>query len=384
MRALLAIAIACLALPAAADAGYTRIVNRENGWCLEGNQAGDVYVNPCAAGNSGQIWERWDGGWTRNVATGLCLKADGKLTPDSIHGAPCVWAEPRLNWLHWYGGWYERAAFDASAAECLSRLSGSEHDVTGIACANPSGPNPPAEEWYAVEATLPAPPASPPPPPPNPCVPAVAAQGLKLRVGFRHSRRVALAPYGARRRVHGRLLTADGKPVPGVGFCVGAQRSERGPVRPVGLVVSDAHGRFGYTIGRGPSGAAGSYTAPGARPRRAASCCGCVRLCAWARRAAPAQRAVARPARAPGRGAAAQPAGRDPGLAGRPLGNEGHPADRPRGPFPLGLPLRRARSASAQYRFRARVVSPAGLALLDRRLARRRRPRQRLASPSPG
>ena len=84
-------------------------------------------------------------------------------------------------------------------------------------------------------------------------MPAASAQGLKLRVGFRHSRRVALAPYGARRRVRGRVLTADGKPVPGVGFCVGAQRSERGHVRPVGLVVSDAHGRFGYTIGRGPS-----------------------------------------------------------------------------------------------------------------------------------
>jgi hypothetical protein len=255
MRAFLAIALASLVLPAAADASYTRIVNRENGWCLEGNQAGDVYVNPCAGGNGAQIWERWDGGWTRNVGTGLCLKADGKLTPDSIHAAPCVWAEPRLNWLHWYGGWYERAAFDAVAAECLSRLPSSEHDVTGIACENPNGPNPPAEEWYAVEASLPAPPAPPPPPPPppNPCVPAAPAQGLKLRVGFRHSRRVAHAPYGARRRVHGRLVTADGKPVPGVGFCVGEQRSERGPVRPVGLVVSDAHGRFGYTIGRGPS-----------------------------------------------------------------------------------------------------------------------------------
>ena len=255
MRAFLAMLLVCLALPAAAEAGYTRIVNREDGWCLDASPSGDVFVNPCAATSASQVWERWDGGWTRNVASGLCLKTEGSFNPGSIHAAPCVWGEPRFNFLHWYGGWYERARFDAFPEECLSRLPGSEHDVTGVVCANPNGPNPPGELWYAMETTLPSPPVppQPAPPPPNPCVPAAAAQGLKLRVGFRHARRVALAPYGARRRVRGRLLTADGKPVPGAGFCVGAQRSERGPVRPVGLVVSDAHGRFSYTIGRGPS-----------------------------------------------------------------------------------------------------------------------------------
>ena len=197
MRTFLAIVLASLALPAVANAGYTRIVNGENGWCLDGNPAGDVYVNPCDARSSTQIWERWDGGWTRNVATGLCLKADGKLHPESIHAAPCVWGEPRFNWLHWYGGWYERAAFDAFACECLSRLSGSEHDVTGVVCANPNGPNPPAASSgtpsrrrsaaLALALALAGASAGPTHACPRP------AQGLKLRVGFRHSRRVALA-----------------------------------------------------------------------------------------------------------------------------------------------------------------------------------------------
>jgi hypothetical protein len=250
------------AFPVAAHASYENIVNNESAWCLESNQAGDVYINPCQPGNDRQMWERWNAGWTRNVATGLCLRGDGHFNAASIHTAPCTWNEPRLNWLHWHGGWYQRASFDAQGfmtpPECLSRLVGSEHDITGVECKNPLGPNPPREEWYAVEATSLSPPPPPPPPPPpappaEPCEPSPGESGLRLRVRFRRSGRVATASYGRRLRVHGRLVTADGAPVANATFCVGTQSSARAPVRAAASIVADARGRFSYMLRPGPS-----------------------------------------------------------------------------------------------------------------------------------
>jgi hypothetical protein len=254
------IVLACAALsviapPTRAQAAYYHIVNKGSNWCLDSNPAGDVYLNPCQPDSNAQLWERWDRGWTRNVATGLCLVGAGLFTPDSIHAAPCAWGDPQMNWLHWYGGWYERATFDANGTstppECLSRV-GAGHDVTGVECKNPTGPNPPAEEWYAIEATV-APPPPPPPPPVDPCAPVGTTGGLRLKVTFRHSKRVATATYGRRVHVRGQLLAANGSPVAGAAFCIGEQVSQDGAVKAVATTTSDGQGRFSYTLGPGAS-----------------------------------------------------------------------------------------------------------------------------------
>jgi hypothetical protein len=152
-------------------------------------------------------------------------------------------------------GWYERAAFDSQGVsnppECLSRLA-SSHAVTGVACDNPLGPNPPSELWYAVEAT-PSPPSPQKPASPqlDPCRPLRTSKGLRLRATFRRSRRVATASYGRRLRVHARLVTASGTPVVGAGFCIGVQTLGHAQVRAAGLRATDARGRFSYLLGRG-------------------------------------------------------------------------------------------------------------------------------------
>lgn len=239
-------------VPAAAQAEYFQIVNKESAWCLEGNQAGDVYIDPCQPADNLQLWERWDGGWTRHVATGLCLKGNGQFAPASIHLAPCAWGELLMNWLHWYGGWYQRAGFGENAPECLARQPGSESDVTGVACQNPNGPNPPGELWYAMEVS-PVTPPPPAPPPVDPCEPVVSSPGLRLRVGFRRSRRVATVAYGRRLRVNGSLRTGDGSPVANASFCVGLTHSSGSSVRSVGSISTDGRGRFSYVLGRGAS-----------------------------------------------------------------------------------------------------------------------------------
>jgi hypothetical protein len=258
MRFRVSVAFACavlafVAAPAAAHAAYFHIVNKETNWCLDANEAGDVSIGACQPNGTTQLWERWNGGWTRNVGTGLCLVGAGQYSPESIHASPCAWNEPRMNWLHWYGGWYERATFDSGGVnwppECLSRV-GHTDDVTGIVCTNPNGPNPPAEEWYAVEATLAAPPA-PPPPPVDPCTPVSTTGGVTLQVGFAHSKRIATARYGRRMTVRGRLLAADGAPVGGASFCIGVQVGTS--VKAVATAKTDAQGRFSYVLGPGAS-----------------------------------------------------------------------------------------------------------------------------------
>jgi hypothetical protein len=119
---IVAVVLVVVALPAAAHASYFRIVNHETSWCLEADMAGDAYLNPCAPDNALQVWERWDGGWTRNLATGLCLRGEGQFSPGSIHAAPCVWNDPRANWLHWYGGWYQRAEFVAGGVSAAAAV----------------------------------------------------------------------------------------------------------------------------------------------------------------------------------------------------------------------------------------------------------------------
>lgn len=81
---LLALVFTCVAVPASAHAGYHLIVNLETASCLESDQAGDVYLSACVSGNYQQIWDRSKGGWTRNAATGLCLRADGLFSAASI------------------------------------------------------------------------------------------------------------------------------------------------------------------------------------------------------------------------------------------------------------------------------------------------------------
>jgi hypothetical protein len=145
------------ASPASAADATFQIVNMEAGWCLDSNFDGDVYINPCQASNPYQRWFIWNGGWTKNLRTGLCLEADGYYNAPSIRTSTCPWLqnEPRQFFQHWEGGWYLRKGFTDPwngawyPDECVARLWGSAHDVTGVRCLNPNTP-PSRETWYTI------------------------------------------------------------------------------------------------------------------------------------------------------------------------------------------------------------------------------------------
>lgn len=155
--AIVVAALAVVALPATAQARPGWIVNNASPyWCLDSNANtwhGDVYLNPCQSGNPYQLWESWEGGWTRNVATGRCLAAEAYGHPNFIFAPACVWNGVQQHWRHWQGGWKQRQAYNnnitVGRAVCLARASGWpwEHEVTGVECRNPNGPNPPEQEW---------------------------------------------------------------------------------------------------------------------------------------------------------------------------------------------------------------------------------------------
>jgi hypothetical protein len=156
--------LAAIALPAAADAAFYRIINRQvqqdirENWCLT-NSPPDVYIIRCDSRRRDQLWEIWQGGWTRNVGTGYCLNADPwwEGDPNGVYTAACIPTAVREFWRFWQGGWYQRPSFidwDGSRVPdaCLTRLYGSVHDVVMGFCDNPNGPNPLSELWYVLPA----------------------------------------------------------------------------------------------------------------------------------------------------------------------------------------------------------------------------------------
>jgi hypothetical protein len=156
---LLSIVASAVIVPNAHADGPYSIRNRSNDWCLDSNFLGFVYINPCNSGNPYQRWERWNGGWTRNVATGLCL---GHLHSNGawIDVRTTVCADhPSQFWVSWQGGWYQRPSSSWSPTlACLAiRVSPDighpdppdGRDLTAYECGNPNVDDPP-RGWTVV------------------------------------------------------------------------------------------------------------------------------------------------------------------------------------------------------------------------------------------
>jgi hypothetical protein len=94
---------------------------------------------------------------------------------------------------------------------------------------------------------------APPGPAVNPCEPSPVDPGMRVRASFGRAGRTVITRYGSRRRVHGIIAGADGAPLAGVTLCVGAIDPAAGALRQAASVVTDAQGRFAYTLPLGPS-----------------------------------------------------------------------------------------------------------------------------------
>lgn len=139
------------ALPAAAHASYYHIVNVGSWLCLDSDWNGDVYLNRCQTYNPYQDWQIWQGGFTKNRMTGMCLTGLLGLGPSHIKTMSCSDGRPsgqtfQQSWHNWWWGWYQRPAFWGLPALCLSKWS-SSWDVTAVRCADPNYA-PTAERWY--------------------------------------------------------------------------------------------------------------------------------------------------------------------------------------------------------------------------------------------
>jgi len=114
----------------AGEPGPFKIRSAHNGWCLDSNARGSVYTNPCAGTgqNRYQQWIIWNGGWTKNVATGRCLeKADGST---EIRTRPCADVNSLTTWRHWgtpsVAGWYQ----SMNGWDCIVTDLGTSHNVS--------------------------------------------------------------------------------------------------------------------------------------------------------------------------------------------------------------------------------------------------------------
>lgn len=112
------------------------------GFCLDSNARGSVYLNQCQRGNRYQLWQVWNRGWTRNVATGRCLE---QVERQRVRTSPCA-KRPTQYWRHWNGGWYQRPAYAGKPAACLAHAN-SAHGVMHSRCGDPYHPTAPVK-WF--------------------------------------------------------------------------------------------------------------------------------------------------------------------------------------------------------------------------------------------
>lgn len=125
---------AALTVPATADAGLSpngtfKIVNKQTGWCLGANAAfREAVLSPCGKRNRHQVWQTWQGGWTRTtIAGGLnksraCMEAVFTLRLDTSCGSPTPDGSREWYvkaWRHWQGGWYQNLAPRNGVLHCL-------------------------------------------------------------------------------------------------------------------------------------------------------------------------------------------------------------------------------------------------------------------------
>lgn len=87
------------------EPGPYRIRSNASARCLDSNSKGEVYTNVCGAGNRYQKWIIWNGGFTKNQATGRCLVTYGA----DVRTAPCDATKSFQYWRHWSGGYFQQA-----------------------------------------------------------------------------------------------------------------------------------------------------------------------------------------------------------------------------------------------------------------------------------
>lgn len=137
------VVLAGAASPTTANATSYFIQSKEDTrLCLSDSLSNGVRLGPC---NSSANWDIWIGGWTRNRATGRCLRATTRI----IHTGGCSQTDRYAFWRYWSGGWYQRIGGGAAGTPmCLSRLPGYPYSVTIKACVNPTGWHHPRELWW--------------------------------------------------------------------------------------------------------------------------------------------------------------------------------------------------------------------------------------------
>jgi hypothetical protein len=142
-----AVVLAGATNPATANAARFAIVSVEDpNLCLAANFEGTAArLDRCDVHNPREKWEIWNepAGWTRNVATGRCLRATS-----TIYLAACSQTDRYEYWTYWQRGWYQRVGHPTiGAPKCLSRLVGQAAAVTLVPCVNPTGWHHPRERW---------------------------------------------------------------------------------------------------------------------------------------------------------------------------------------------------------------------------------------------
>jgi hypothetical protein len=137
------VVLAGAANPTTASAATYLIQSKEDTrLCLQDSFSSGVRLGAC---DSSAYWDIWIGGWTRNRATGRCLRATTRI----IQTAGCSTTDGYSFWRNWNGGWYQRIGSSTIGPPmCLSRLPGYPYAVTIKACVDPTGWHHPRELWW--------------------------------------------------------------------------------------------------------------------------------------------------------------------------------------------------------------------------------------------
>jgi Ricin-type beta-trefoil lectin domain len=109
----------------ASSDGWDFIRNWETGNCLDSNQNGDVYLNPCQSVNSYQLWHPWtedhdsyDIVMLQNYMSGKCLMKDVRGNTSVLVTGTCT-RDPNRLWRARGDADLVTVQFENMAGECL-------------------------------------------------------------------------------------------------------------------------------------------------------------------------------------------------------------------------------------------------------------------------